>query len=132
MISSILEKYPLRSCISVEKFLTVIFPLIYDSNFSPNIYRSVGPQVEGQIGPIVDSEIQRWIPEDEEGTTEREVVLRIQDQIHETSPEFWSSEGNEVVKMELGPTVTEGPIFRQHVEVETNLAVETSPKVLKR
>ena len=84
------------------------------------------------MGPIVDSEIQRWIPEDTEGSSEREVVLRIQDQIHESFPEFWSTEGNEVVKMEVGPTVTEGPIVRQHVEVETNLAVETSPKVLSR
>jgi hypothetical protein len=84
------------------------------------------------MGPIVDSEIQRWIPEDAEGSPEREVVLRIQDQIHESSPEYWPTEGNEVVKMEVGPTVTEGPIFRQHVEVETNLAVETSPKVLTR
>ena len=84
------------------------------------------------MGPIVDSEIQRWIPEDAEGSSEREVVLRIQDQIHESLPEFWSTEGNEVVKMEVGPTVTEGPIVRQHVEVETNLAVETSPKVLIR
>ena len=84
------------------------------------------------MGPIVDSEIQRWIPEDGEGSPEREVVLRIEDQIHERFPEFWSTEGNEVVKMEVGPTVTEGPIVRQHVEVETNLAVETSPKVLTR
>ena len=83
------------------------------------------------MGPIVDSEIQRWVPDDAEGSSEREVVLRIEDQINESFPEFWTTEGNEVVKMELGPTVTEGPIFRQHVEVETNLAVETSPKVLR-
>ena len=83
------------------------------------------------MGPIVDSEMQRWVPEDAEGSSEREVVLRIEDQINENFPEFWTTEGNEVVKMELGPTVTEGPIFRQHVEVETNLAVETSPKVLR-
>ena len=83
------------------------------------------------MGPIVNSEIQRWVPEDAEGSSEREVVLCIEDQINESFPEFWTTEGNEVVKMELGPTVTEGPIFRQHVEVETNLAVETSPKVLR-
>lgn len=90
----------------------------------------VSPDVEQQMGSIVESEIEKWIPGDIEEGLEREVVIRIQDQMQQSLPDCWSMEGQEVVRREVGPTSTVGPICRQHVEVETNLEVETTPVVL--
>lgn len=87
----------------------------------------VGPNIEQQVGPIVESEIQRWIPSDSEGEQEREIVVRIQDNIQQSFPDVFSTEGHEVVRREVGPTSAVGPYYRQHVEVETNLEVETTP-----
>lgn len=84
------------------------------------------------MGSIVDSEIQSWMPGNSDTQRKRDIILRVQDQVHETSPNYWRIDDDEDVKMELGPTVTEGPIFKHHVEVETNLLVETCPKIVER
>lgn len=90
----------------------------------------VSPEVEQQMGSIVESEIEKWIPGDIEEGQEREVVVRIQDQMQQSCADGWAMEGHEVVRREVGPTSTVGPVCRQHVEVETNLEVETTPVVL--